>query len=232
MAKVYDNQKGAKDEWAKLKDAPLKTKLEYLAEYYIYYAIAFVAVVIFLATFVPSCIDNRRPIVISGEFMETGPTEEGIETLHTYLCDKFDLDIKKNNISLTERAIDTRDTTQVTTMHELVLARIVAEDVDFYFGSEDFLSSYMDLNEKDGSCFADITEFLPADIVSALEAQDRLTFFTMSDGTSYPYMIDTSGSKLNSMLGLDNFCGKMVLVVNSPHLDSLIEVCRLIVEEP
>jgi len=230
--KVYDDQTGAKEEWAKLKDATLKQKLQYLIEYYGLAALVVLAVIIFLATYIPACIRNSRPNVISGEFLMVEPSEEGIEELRLLMCENLGEDPEKIGISISNKLIDTEDISQLSTMSELIVARIMAKDVDFYYGPLDLLAGYINTEDYDGNYFASLYDFLPEDLVATLEAQGRLLYLQMADGTSFPYLINPNGSRLMDMLDLyDTTDGYIALVINSEHADALVELCRLIAEE-
>ena len=231
MKKIYDNQTGAKEEWAKMKGQPLKKKLSYLWEYYGLTALAVLAAIIFLVSFVPSCIENRKPNVISGEFIFGELSDDGIEDLRLLLCEKMEKNPKRTNINVFSRMVDSEDVQQLSALREIIMAKIMAKEVDFFFANEDTLEAYMDPTDYEGCSFADLHAFLSDDLIAELESQGRVLYYTLDDGTSFPYLIDPSNSRLTEILELKG-TGYIGLVVNSKNPEGIVEFCKLIAEAP
>ena len=68
MAKVYGDEITGRDQWNKLKGAPLKDKLAYIWEYYHIHIIVVVSVVAFAVSMISSIIYNSIPNGVQGEF--------------------------------------------------------------------------------------------------------------------------------------------------------------------
>ena len=202
MAKVYGDEGGDREQWAKLKGAPLKDKISYFFTYYGLATLFIVIGVVFVVSFTVSYIRNSIPDVISGDFY-TSPIREGSdEELKGVLCERMELNPKKYHISVVTTLMDSSDIQMAYTMTQKIIARITAGDLDFICSQTATFNGFMDDEELDGCAFLDLSEVLPAEDLKKLEETGHILYFNMKDGSSFPYLIDLNGTWLSEFFGL------------------------------
>ena len=231
MAKIYGDEKGDKAQWAKLKGAPLKDKVEFFFTYYWVHTLAVVIGLIFVISITTSIIRNSKPVVISAEFQGTVMREDAGEDLHAVLADRLGLNMKKTRIDITSSVFDTANYEQRSAQTQKIFARLATGDMDILGAAEPTFQMYMDPTDIGGCAFADLREILDEKTVSVLESEGRLVYFEMDDGTRFPYLIKTDDSYFYEFFGFileDYYIG---CCVTSQHQDAIREAISYLMIE-
>ena len=76
MAKIYGDEKTAKDELAKIKALPWKEKFPHIWEYYKIWIIGTILVVAMTVSISLSVIENSKPVLISGMLVNNFTSQE------------------------------------------------------------------------------------------------------------------------------------------------------------
>lgn len=189
MAKVYGDEQGDKAQWAKLKGAPFKDKVEFFFTYYGILTAVVIVVLIFVISMTVNIIRNSRPVVIAGEFQGTTIRKEAEEDLYAVLADRFSLNMKKNRMDITYSVVDSANYEQRSAQTQKTFARLVAGDMDFLGAPMASFSPYMDPTDYTDCAFVDLNEVLDAETIAALSSEGRLVYYEMDDGSSFPYLI-------------------------------------------
>ena len=228
MGKFYGDEPGAKDQWAKLKGAPFKDKVQYIAQYY-GLAIGVTLFLIILAiSLTKTIIYNSVPNVIAGEFYTEPINEEVYEDLKLKLCNALGYDPKKYHIDLSTNLADANNTEQVYYQYQKLMARIAAKDLDFIQGIDTTFAPYISAENPDDCAFYDLRNILSAETLARLEAEGRLVAIETDYAGSLPYAIDITGSELyNTLRCLTDRC-LIGFPITAPHLEALEPLCELI----
>ncbi|MBQ9910624.1 MAG: hypothetical protein IJM50_03920 [Lachnospiraceae bacterium] len=199
MAKIYEDQKGPKDEWAKLKNEPLKVKLEWLIQYYGLAALFTLIGVFTLVSIIVTVILNSRPCVIAGEFYCTGSDISYNERMKEDLCSVLGMDPKKTRIDISNTAGDYSGGDSVIQIQRLS-ARLTARDIDFVVGSQKVFHDFTNPSDIENSAFMNLKKFLPDALYKKLDEEGRIkTIFT--DFGQIPYYIDIIGTRFGELYG-------------------------------
>ena len=227
MAKVYGDEITGRDQWNKLKGAPLKDKLAYIWEYYHIHIIVVVSVVAFAVSMISSIIYNSIPNVVQGEFYSEELLRDDLDELKEILCEKLGYDPKKYHIEISS-AVAMSDAQQIYTLQQKLIARIAAQDLDFLAAPEAYYSLFMNEDDPDGSAFADLRDFVSEENMARLEAEGRIIYFENNYGEAFPYLIDITDSELYRYFGLFSTDCKLGVTVNAPHKDGLNALLELV----
>lgn len=228
MAKIYGDEKGVKEQWAKLKGAPLKDKIQYILTYY-GIAIAIVIALILIAISVTkSIIYNSVPVVIAGEFRTEPVDEAGFEPLKEDLCTALGLNPDDYHIDLTSSLTDNNNMEQVYMMAQKFIARVAAGDLDFLQGNRQTFDQYMSDTEEDDCAFADLRNVLSAETLNRLDQDGRLIYMDTTFAGRMPYLIDMTGSELYTRLGCYTDESLIGLVVSAKNTEAFEALCEFI----
>ncbi|MBQ6551620.1 MAG: hypothetical protein IJL78_09455 [Lachnospiraceae bacterium] len=228
MAKVYGDEITGKDQWNKLKGAPLKDKISYIWEYYHIHIIIAVALIVFAVSMIRSIIYNSIPNVVDGEFLMAEMLEDDTqEELKEILCEKLGYEAKKYHIDLSSTALSS-NAQEVYTLVQKVIARIAAQDLDFIAAPEAYFSMFMSPEDEDSSAFADLRTVLSEETVARLEAAGRLRYFENDYTDPYPYLIDITDCEFYRYLGFFSTECYMGITVNAPHPEALEAILTMV----
>ncbi len=228
MAKVYGDEITGRDQWNKLKGAPLKDKLSYIWEYYHIHIIVVVSVIVFAYSMISSIIYNSVPNVVSGEFYSGELMKDDLEELKVTLCEKLGYNPKKYHIDISSTAAAAGDASQIYTLQQKLIARIAAQDLDFLAAPEAYYALFMSEDDPENNAFADLRTVIPEDTLARLEAEGRVRYFENNYSEAFPYLIDLTNSELYSYLELFSTDCCLAVTVNAPHPDGLNALLDLV----
>ena len=230
MADIYGEGNNSKKQWDKLKDAPLKDKLKYIAQYYGIAIIAIIAGIIFIVSMTRTIIYNSVPVIISVEAYSSVVSDEAGDRLMEKIAPKLDADPSKYHIEVTSSLIETSDIQQAYAQSQKVFARMAARDLDVVIGRESFLISYMSKEDPDNRAFYNLHDILSDELYERLLSEDKIVFLEGAE-VEYPYGIDLTNTDLAETIGLFGEGNVMTFVISSERLDAQKAAAELIYED-
>lgn len=236
MANVYGDEKltGARAQWAKMKDAPLKDKIQYILTYYGIFMLLGAIGIWMIVSLISSIIYNSIPNVIAGEFYSYSLTgEAGSDELRLKLCEKMELEEKDYHIDISGMAFASDSAEQAMSQLQKIMARMSAGDLDFLVGTEDFMKGYMqngsDQDEPDYP-FEDLRTILSADLLERLEAEGRVVHYDSAFG-DMPFAVDLTASYITRTLDIpDEVQNIACFVVSGKNRDAFAALMELMLE--
>ncbi len=230
MADIYGEGNNSKKQWDKLKDAPLKDKLKYIAQYYGIAIIAIIAGIIFIVSMTRTIIYNSVPVIISVEAYSSVVSDEAGDRLMEKIAPKLDADPSKYHIEVTSSLIETSDIQQAYAQSQKVFARMAARDLDVVIGRESFLISYMSKEDPENRAFYNLHDILSDELYERLLSEDKIVFLEGAE-VEYPYGIDLTNTDLAETIGLFGEGNVMTFVISSDRLDAQKAAAELIYED-
>ena len=230
MADIYGEGNNSKKQWDKLKDAPLKDKLKYIAQYYGIAIIAIIVGIIFIVSMTRTIIYNSVPVIISVEAYSSVVSDEAGDRLMEKIAPKLDADPSKYHIEVTSSLIETSDIQQAYAQSQKVFARMAARDLDVVIGRESFLISYMSKEDPDNRAFYNLHDILSDELYERLLSEDKIVFLEGAE-VEYPYGIDLTNTDLAETIGLFGEGNVMTFVISSERLDAQKAAAELIYED-
>ncbi len=225
MPKVYENQKGPRDEWAKLKNEPLKVKLQWLLEYYGLVGLGILIGIFVLISITVTVILNKMPRIITGEFYTEVADTEYNEALKEELCRSLDYDAKQYQIDI--NSVSATLTTEDTALKiQRLMARVAAEDIDFLVAGAKLFRDYTNPSDPSGSMFRNLREILDEDMLKQLDDAHRLLYVSTDNGLQ-PFAIDVKGSRFAEVYKLQAPEEYIGFVYNAPHQDGILALVKL-----
>ena len=225
MAKIYDDQKGARDEWAKLKNEPLKVKLQWLLEYYGLTALGVLVGIFIIVSITVTVILNKMPRIITGEFYTEVADTEYNEAMKEDLCRYLDYDAKKYQIDISSLSA-TLTTEDAALKIQRLVARVASQDIDFLVSSSKLFRDYTDPTDPSGSMFGNLKEILDEETLKQLEDAGRLLYIDTSDGLQ-PFAIDLKETRFYEVYKLQAPEEYIGFVYNAPHTDGITALVKL-----
>lgn len=220
MAKIYDDQKGPKDEWAKLKNEPLKVKLQWLFQYYGLAALGVAVALFMLISITVTVILNSRPCVVAGEFYCSGADISYNERMKEDLCGVLGMDPKKTRIDISNTAGDYSGGDSALQIQRLS-ARIAARDLDFVVGNSKIFHDFTDKTDQSNSAYMNLKSFLPEDLYKKLQDAGRIQTI-VTDYGPVPYYIDIIGTRFGKLYGIETGQIYFGVIFNTANPDAVI----------
>ena len=228
MAKIYDNQKGPKDEWAKLKNEPLKVRLQWLLEYYGLAALGIAVGLFVLISIIITVIINKMPRVVIGEFFSEAADVSYNERMKEELCGILGYDVKKYQIDISSTA-GTFAPAESYLQIQRLSARVNAQDLDFVVANLKLFKDFTDPTDPDAAMFKDLRDFLPEQTLKALDEAGRLVCIECDYG-SIPFCIDIKGTRLYDLYKLSSDDACLGIVYNAPDLDGVLALIETYIQ--
>lgn len=158
-----------KEQTVKLKDMTFKKKVSYIWEYYKFWILGVIALIVFLVVFIRDYRINSRPYYLNGVILDSYlALDQSVN-----ISDEF---AKANNVDTDtyQLYIDTgmslrtgsADTVAIAFQERLV-AEYVAADLDFVMGPIDVMEYAANCNS-----YGDITQLLPQDLLDELKDRE------------------------------------------------------------
>ncbi|GEM_PF-2681039 len=233
MANIYGDEKknGARAQWEKMKDAPMKDKIQYIIQYY---GIAIVLTIIGLwmvTSLVKNIIYNSVPNIIAGEFYSYSISEtDGYEELRLKICEKMGVEESGYHIDIGGIAYASDNAEQAMTQLQKIMARMSAGDLDFLVGTSDFMTGYMYNGEDQDDPeypFEDLSTILPAELFEKLDSEGRILYYKAASG-DIPFAVSLSNSYISRLLdipdGIENYASFVVTGKNREAFAAMLEV--------
>ena len=203
MAKVYGDEKGDRGQWEKLKGHPFKEKLQHFIIYYGLRTLAVVGGIAAAIYITVTIVRSKWPTTIAGEFLETPIYQQAVDDMHAYLTTQMELNPKKSHTDITSTVTTDNDGADLQNMIQKTFARVAVGDIDFLGAAEtDLFDRYMSPEGKEYCAFEDLRVVLDDDTYNYLNKDGRLTWMTLDDGTTFPYMIDVTGTIFSTYFGI------------------------------
>lgn len=227
MAKIYGDEEGDKEQWAKLKGRPLSEKLQHFITYYGLRTLAIGAGIFAAIYILVTFIHSRWPVTVAGEFLMTPMYEEAVMDMHAYLTDKMELNPKRSRTDITNTVVPEDSGMDISAVLQKTFARLAVGDIDFLGQPEvESFDKYMDPESKDFCAFEDLRVVLDEETYEFLEGEGRLLWFTLDDGTTFPYVINVSGTLFSRYFGLIGDEYYIGYTVAAEHPDGFRMMCR------
>lgn len=228
MAKIYGDEKGVKEQWAKLKGAPLKDKVQYIATYYGLAIVITAALILIAVSIIKSVIYNSVPNVISGEFRTETLDNAQPDVFKEDLCKEMGLDPDEYHIDISSALTDMNNLEQVYMMSQKLLARIAAGDLDFLQGNMETFEQYISAENEDDCAFEDLRKILSEETLNRLEQEGRLVCIDTTFAGRMPYLIDITGTDLYNRLGCLTDPCLIGILITAPHPEAIEPLCGFI----
>lgn len=229
MADIYGEGSNSKKQWDKLKGAPLKDKVKYIAQYYGIAIIAVIAGIIFIVSMVRTIIYNSVPVIISVECYSGVVAEDAGDRLMEKIAPLLEADPSKYHIEVSASLIEGGDMQQAYTLSQKIFARIAAADLDCCIGAESLLYSYMDKEDPEENAFRNLKDLLPEDLYARLLSENRIVFLS-PETEDWPYGIDISNTDLAETIGLSGEGHVLSFVVSTTRPEAQEALTKLIYE--
>ncbi|MDR1913487.1 MAG: hypothetical protein LBQ68_03260 [Clostridiales bacterium] len=204
-------------EVAKLKEMSFKEKISYIWEYYKYFIIGFVIVMVLIANIVNAILhppkDNFAHLIFYGGYVDELVAEELKNELAAALMteeERLTGDIYYTNILLASGDIQIDMANR-----QKFAAMIAAQELDILLINENELSA----NIEQGMCMP-LGEVLGEDLS---KYSDKLITSTF-EGVEAPYAIKTQGNKFFERDGvyIENMC--LAVIINTKNLEHVREI--------
>ncbi len=225
MARIYDDDRGIKEQLEKLKGQPLKVKVEYFFQYFGLATAIILGVIIAIVAITITVIQNKRPRVIQGESYSLYINMDKNEEFKEELCEKLGMNPDETLIDLNYTVSTDSDAEYAYSVQMKIAARLAASDLDFIIGVESLMISYAKGETIEETYFYDLRELLPEETFNELDRLGRICWVTANDGTSYPAYInikDTAFYKRFEMISKQAF---VAFPCNAPHTDACVLLC-------
>ena len=208
--KPFFKKKPVKEQMTPFKDLTFSEKIHYIWEYYKYFMLAAVLVIIAVVSFVISFQRNNYTtafsmVIIDGKMTgyDTGTEKERVE------CDY--------NYSLIPKLLDQ----DVSASQQKIYTLASTGSIDGYIASPD----YIDYFSTDKEPFlTDLREVLTDKELETLAG--KIIYYTKEDGTKIPIALDLTDTKIKTETDftMDNPC--YGIVVTAPNLENAVAFIR------
>ena len=151
------------------KELDLKGKIGYIWDYYKWFFIVGVAVIIALVVFIRDYADNSKPTYLNAVILNSHFAIDTTNTLEEDYIEQFKINTDENHLYFdTSINLNTEifDTTMVASQMRLV-SMYSAGEIDVVMGPVDIMEGPADCN-----CYADLSEILPQELMDELADRD------------------------------------------------------------
>lgn len=232
MARVYKDDKSwfqdFKDQFKSLDGQPFSKKIEHFLIYY-WRLTAIILVSIFVvASLIIAIVRNSIPVIIGGIFYPNTIEQGSDQKLLTELADVMGVKSSRYRIQVEGLVTDYEDLQQVYAANQVILARIMGKDLDFFCSDSSTMKEYLNVEEEDQNVFRDLKVFLNEETYNRLSEEGRLVSMETGYGTTGVYFIDIKGSYLEELMGLTGAENLLGFIANSTRPDAMEALCTLI----
>lgn len=158
-----------KQQRAKFADLDFKHKLGYISDYYKWYIIGTIALVIIGAVFIRDMRDNLRPTYLTVEMINSYYVNDTTNTVKSDYVSQYDIDLETYHLNIeTDVTLSTEsfDTMMMASQQKLI-AMYSAKELDVVIGPVDIMEGPANCD-----CYGDLSQMLPADLVEELKDRD------------------------------------------------------------
>lgn len=217
LMKHLFSKKEVKEQMTPFKELSFSQKVSYIWEYYKYFMLAAVILIVVIISFVHAFQRNNYTtecsiIVVDGKMSGYDTHTDAITTgFSSYLG----IDGKKHrvvcdyNYSLIQKDFDQEAYVSQTKIYTLASTG----SIDGYIASRDYITYF----STDTEVFlTDLREILTAEELDKLS--DKIIYYTKKDGTSIPIAVDLSGTKIKTEtnLTMEDPCYGVVVTAPNP----------------
>jgi len=220
--KVYDNQHTTKDEWEKVKNQPLKVRLQWLWDYYGIIAIVVLAALLICINLVYTIIDGSIPNVIQIEIYSEEVDQDRNDGFKESMCEVMGLDPEEYHIDVSSCTITTTQYDTYNSQSLRLAARVAANDLDILIGTAKTFNEYFVTDENAESYLTSLDTVLPENLMEKLKEQDLIYYLEDNKGNQIPVAIDIQGSKFYEYYGLVSKQAYAGISNTAPHIESII----------
>ncbi len=234
MAKIYGDEKTAKDELAKIKALPWKEKFPYIWEYYKIWIIGTILVVAMTVSISLSVIENSKPVLISGMLVNNFTSQENESLFEQNFTEYMGQNEDDVNLDLsTDMYLHAggMDETTYNTVQKIAI-QVAARDLDFIASDESVVHYYCNANDPDDIIYMDLSTILPDDIFSMLESQDRILYSTDANGNRFPAAVDVTGTRFYEDAQIISTYSYLGCMVTAPHKQNFVNLIRYAFDLP
>ena len=223
--KPFFKKKPVKEQMTPFKDLTFSEKVHYIWEYYKYFMLAAVLVIIAVVSFVISFQRNNYTTAFSMVIIDGKMTgyDTGTDAITTGFTGYLGIDGKKErvecdyNYSLIPKLLDQ----DVSACQQKIYTLASTGSIDCYIASPD----YIDYFSTDKEPFlTDLREVLTDKELETLAG--KIIYYTKEDGTKIPIALDLTDTKIKTETDftMDNPC--YGIVVTAPNLENAVAFIR------
>lgn len=233
MAKIYGDEKTAKDEIAKIKALPWKEKFPYIWEYYKIWIVGTILVAACAVSITLSVIENLKPTLISGilvnNFQNTDEDEVFTSGFTEYLGQNSnDVHVTlSGNMFLTPGSMDENTYTTV----QKILVQVASRDLDF-IASDESVVHYYCADDPEDIIYANLEEILPEDIFNTLESQGKILYSTDINGNQFPAAVDLRDTRFYEDAKIISKYCYVGCMITAPHKQNFVNLIRYAFDMP
>lgn len=224
MKPLFKN-KPAKEQVTPFKDLSFSQKAHHIWEYYKYFMISAVLIIIAVVSFVISFQRNNYTTVFSMVIIDGKMTgyDTGTDKITTDFTQYLGIDGKDErvecdyNYSLIPKLLDQ----DVSASEQKLYMLASTASIDGYISSRDYIDYFSTDKEV---FFYDLREVLTLNELDKLS--DKIIYYTKEDGTQIPIALDISKTKIKTETNftMDDPC--YGIVVTAPNLDNAVSFIR------
>lgn len=223
--KPFFKKKPVKEQMTPFKDLTFSEKIHYIWEYYKYFMLAAVLVIIAVVSFVISFQRNNYTTAFSMVIIDGKMTgyDTGTDAITTGFTGYLGIDGKKErvecdyNYSLIPKLLDQ----DVSASQQKIYTLASTGSIDGYIASPDYIGYFSTDKEP---FLTDLREVLTDKELETLAG--KIIYYTKEDGTKIPIALDLTDTKIKTETDftMDNPC--YGIVVTAPNLENAVAFIR------
>ena len=223
--KPFFKKKPVKEQMTPFKDLTFSEKVHYIWEYYKYFMLAAVLVIIAVVSFVISFQRNNYTTAFSMVIIDGKMTgyDTGTDAITTGFTGYLGIDGKKDrvecdyNYSLIPKLLDQ----DVSASQQKIYTLASTGSIDGYIASPDYIDYFSTAKEP---FLTDLREVLTDKELETLAG--KIIYYTKEDGTKIPIALDLTDTKIKTETDftMDNPC--YGIVVTAPNLENAVAFIR------
>ena len=223
--KPFFKKKPVKEQMTPFKDLTFSEKVHYIWEYYKYFMLAAVLVIIAVVSFVISFQRNNYTTAFSMVIIDGKMTgyDTGTDAITTGFTGYLGIDGKKErvecdyNYSLIPKLLDQ----DVSASQQKIYTLASTGSIDGYIASPDYIAYFSTDKEP---FLTDLREVLTDKELETLAG--KIIYYTKEDGTKIPIALDLTDTKIKTETDftMDNPC--YGIVVTAPNLENAVAFIR------
>ena len=223
--KPFFKKKPVKEQMTPFKDLTFSEKVHYIWEYYKYFMLAAVLVIIAVVSFVISFQRNNYTTAFSMVIIDGKMTgyDTGTDAITTGFTGYLGIDGKKErvecdyNYSLIPKLLDQ----DVSASQQKIYTLASTGSIDGYIASPDYIDYFYTDKEP---FLTDLREVLTDKELETLAG--KIIYYTKEDGTKIPIALDLTDTKIKTETDftMDNPC--YGIVVTAPNLENAVAFIR------
>ncbi len=216
-----EGKQGLKGELKKLKEMNKREIPGYIWEYYKFFFLGIIIVVVCIWTFASAWIENNKPVIYNGMAINAvSGLENGSDYFKTTFCDYLGVDMNDYNLSLQSNLTMDLDDPSMAEMNYStsisLQANIAAKEVDFIIAPKDTID---DISSNMGAFF-NLEEVLSEETYNAYK--DKIATAVTDEGETIPCLIEITNTKFTEgMKFLTNEPLYVGFVINSTRADKI-----------